>query len=349
MGAVRVAHYLNQFFGGVGAEDRADMGPEARPGAIGPGVLLQRLLGAEAEIAGTVICGDNRLAEREAETLPIVLDLLRRLEPDVVVAGPAFNAGRYGLACAAVCAAAHRELGVPALTAMFAENPGRDAIDRSVLVAVAGPTAVTMTHDLERLARLTLRTARGEPLGPADVEGYHPTGRRVNEFAAAPGAERMVAMLLRKVRGEPYVSELVVPQFDRVPPAPPVRDLGTALLGVVTTSGVVRAGNPDGIESWRATKWARYSLKGLDALSPEAFTCVHGGYDNRYIRQNPHRAMPLDVLRRYQQAGRLGPMHEVLYTTVGNVMPVERARRLGREVAHELRDVGVQAVLMTAT
>jgi glycine reductase complex component B subunit gamma len=349
MGAVRVAHYLNQFFGGVGAEEKADAPPVSRPGAVGPGTLLQQLLGAEAEIVGTVICGDNRLAEHETEVLPVVIDLLRTLKPDVVLAGPAFNAGRYGLACAAVCAAAQRELKVPALTAMFAENPGRDAIDRSVIVAVTGPTAVTMKADLERLARLTLRIVRRERLGPADVEGYHPTGRRVNEFGAETGAERMVEMLLKKLRGEPYVSELVVPQFDRVRPAPPVRDLTSTLLGLVTTSGVVRAGNPDGIESWRATKWARYPLSGVDALSAEAFTCVHGGYDNRYIRDDPHRAVPLDVLRQYQRQGRIGPIHEVLYTTVGNVMPVERARRLGREVARELRDVGVQAVLLTAT
>jgi len=152
-----------------------------------------------------------------------------------------------------------------------------------------------------------------------------------------------------RLRGEAYASELVVSQLDRVPAASPVADLAQATLGIVTTSGIVRAGNPEGIESWRATKWARYPLEGLEALSPEAFTCVHGGYDNRHIRADPHRAVPLDVLRRYARDGRIGRLHETLYTTVGNVMPVERARRLGREVAHELRDVGVQAVLLTAT
>jgi glycine reductase len=349
MGSVRVAHYLNQFFGGLGGEESADAAPELRPGPVGPGALLQQLLGGEVRIVGTVVCGDNRMAEREAETLPAVVELLRGLNPGLVLAGPAFNAGRYGLACAAVCGAARRELGVPALTAMFAENPGREAIDRTVLAAVAGPTAATMKPDLERLARLALKTLRGEALGPADVEGYLPTGRRVNEFGDETGAERMVRMLLRKLRGEPYTSELVVPRFDRVPAAPPVRDLAKATLGIVTTSGVVRAGNPEGIESWRATKWARYSLAGVETLSPDAFTCVHGGYDNRHIRADPHRAVPLDVLRRYAKEGRVGRLHEVLYTTVGNVMPVERARRLGREVARELKEAGVEAVLLTAT
>ncbi len=349
MGGMKVVHYLNQFFGGVGGEDKADVRPELRRGPVGPGQQLQRLLGADVTIVGTVVCGDNRMAEQPAETLVAVTDLLRDLRPDLVVAGPAFNAGRYGLACAAVCAAARRELKVPAITAMFAENPGREGIDPSVLVAVAGATSATMKADLERLAHLSLKTLRQEPLGPADVDGYLPTGRRVNEFGDQTGAERMVAMLVRKLRREPYVSELVVPRFDSVPPAPPVADVSRTTLGIVTTSGVVRTGNPERMESWRATKWARYPLAGVAALSPDSFTCVHGGYDNRHIRADPHRAVPLDVLRRYTQEGRIGSLHEVLYTTVGNVMPVERARRLGREVAEELRDAGVQAVLMTAT
>lgn len=349
MGGTRVVHYLNQFFGGVGGEEKADVRPEVRRGPVGPGQQLQRLLGDAGTIVATVVCGDNRMAEQPAETLDGVVALLRDLEPDLVVAGPAFNAGRYGLACAAVCSAARRELGVPAVTAMFAENPGREAIDRSVPIAVAGATAATMGADLERLARIVRKSLRREPLGPADVDGYLPTGRRVNEFGEETGAERMVAMLVRKLRGEPFVSELVVPRFDRVPPAPPVADLRRTLLGLVTTSGIVRAGNPERMESWRATRWARHPLAGLTALSPDAFTCVHGGYDNRHVRADPHRTVPLDVLRRYAADGRIGRLHETLYSIVGNVMPVERARRLGREVAEELRDAGVQAVLLTAT
>ncbi len=349
MAAIRVALYLNQFFGGLGGEEKADAPAALRPGAVGPGILLQQVLGDAAQIVGTVVCGDNRMAEHQRETLPAVLDLLRELKPEMVVAGPAFAAGRYGLACAAVCAAAHRELQVPALTAMHPDNPGADGIDGAVLVGLAGSSAATMRPDLERLARLLLKVARGETLGPADEGGYLPRGARVNEFGQQTGAERMVEMLLVKLRGEPFISELIVPRFDRVPPAPPVRDLSRATLAVVTTSGVVRQGNPDGIESWRATKWARYSLAGLTACSPDEFTCVHGGYDNRHIRANPNRAVPLDVLSQYAKEGRIGRLYPTLYTTVGNVMPVERARRLGREVAQELREAGVQAVLLTAT
>lgn len=349
MSALRVALYLNQFFAGVGSEDKADVPPQAKPGAVGPGGLLQQLLGAEARIVGTVLCGDNRMAEHEQETLAEVVELVRRLEPDILVAGPAFAAGRYGLACAAVCTAVHQKLGIPVLTGMAPDNPGTHGIDPAVTVAVAGESAASMKQDLQRMCRLIVKVARQVPLGPADEDGYLPRGKRVNEFGDQTGAERMVEMLLKRLRQEPFVSEVIVPRFDRVPPAPSVPDLREVTLAIVTTSGIVRQGNPEGIESWRATKWVRDDISGLSSLSPNDFTCVHGGYDNRHIRANPNRAVPLDVLRQCEKEGRVGRLHNTLFTTVGNVMPVERARRLGREIAQELREANIQAALMTAT
>ena len=347
--AYRVAHYLNQFFGGVGGEEHAGAAPILREGPVGPGALLQQCLGPAAAIAGTVICGDNRMAERAEDTLPEVVEMIRGLRPDLVVAGPAFAAGRYGLACAMVGASVRRALGVPVVTALSPDNPGSAGLDPGVIAVIAGDTAAAARPAIESMARLGLKLLRGEPLGPADAEGYIPTGRRVNEFGEASGAERMVEMLLRRLRRERFTSEVVVPRFDDVTPAPPVRDLAGTLLGIVTTSGVVRQGNPEGVESWRATKWVRYSLAGLDRMSADEYTCVHGGYDNRHVRADPNRTVPLDVLRDWEKRGRIGRLHEVLWSTVGNVMPVEWARQRGREVAQELRYAGIQAVILTAT
>src|SRR5437660_276532 len=103
MTTVRVVHYLNQFFAGLGGEDKAGAPPSARPGPIGPGIALQQALGGAAEIVGTVVCGDGRFADDMDETARTLLRLVEHFAPYVVIAGPAFNSGRYGLACARVC------------------------------------------------------------------------------------------------------------------------------------------------------------------------------------------------------------------------------------------------------
>jgi len=59
--------------------------------------------------------------------------------------------------------------------------------------------------------------------------------------------------------------------------------------------------------------------------------------------------VPLDVVRELEREGRIGHVHEDLYVTMGNVAPVARARQFGREIAEDLRQEGVEAVLLSAT
>ena len=60
---MEIVHYLNQFFGGLGGEEVADAPPEVRDGAVGPGRLLERVLGDGSQVVKTFVCGDNYAAE----------------------------------------------------------------------------------------------------------------------------------------------------------------------------------------------------------------------------------------------------------------------------------------------
>ena len=37
----RIVHYINQFFAGIGGEEKADFRPESREGAVGPGIAFK--------------------------------------------------------------------------------------------------------------------------------------------------------------------------------------------------------------------------------------------------------------------------------------------------------------------
>ena len=346
---LKVVHYLNQFFGGIGGEDKADTPPLVRTGAVGPGVLLQKYLGDAARVVATVICGDSYFGEHAQDAAPEVVKLIAAQDPDLLIAGPAFAAGRYGVACGEVCAAVKERLALPAVTALFPENPGVELYRRRAYLLPAGNTAKDMAEAMSRLAAFGLKLARREAIGPADVDGYIPTGLRRNELSDRTGAERMVDMLLDRLAKRPFVTEVELPRYDRVDAAAPLPGLERATIAIVTTSGVVPQGNPDRLESWRATKWVRYPIGHLDEISASEWTCVHGGYDNGRVREDPHRAVPLDVLRELARHGKIGRILPDLYTTVGNVQPIERARRFGREIAQSLKHEGVHAALLTAT
>ena len=92
MGKLRVVHYINQFYGGIGGEEKADFKPELREGHHGPGQALMQKFGDEAEIVATVVCGDSYFNENVDQALGIIIPMIEQHKPDVFVAGPAFNA-----------------------------------------------------------------------------------------------------------------------------------------------------------------------------------------------------------------------------------------------------------------
>ena len=116
---IRVVHYINQFYAGIGGEDKADQIPLSMDKILGPGVGLQKELGDKGEIVGTVVCGDGFYGEHTEEARAKCLELIRAFKPDLLVAGPAFNAGRYGFACGDIAATVASVLGIRTVTSMY--------------------------------------------------------------------------------------------------------------------------------------------------------------------------------------------------------------------------------------
>jgi betaine reductase len=346
---IRVVHYLNQFFGQIGGEDQAGVAPRAVANPVGPGIALQAALGEKAQVVATVICGDNFFAEHPQEATEEVLQLIRSFEPQLVVAGPAFNAGRYGPACGAVCQAVQARLGVPAVTGMYPENPGVELYRRDIFCVETGSSAAGMRQAVAAMAVLGLKLAGGETLGTPEAEGYLPRGIRKNTWAEKTGAARAVDLLLAKLQGLPYRTELPMPSFEKVSPAPPVSDLGTATVALVTEGGIVPKGNPDRLESARASKFLKYSLEGIEGLSGVEFQSVNGGYSNVFANEDPDRVLPVDALRDCEREGKIGSLYPYFFTTTGNGTSLENARKFGQEIARGLIADGVQAVILTST
>ena len=346
---MRIVHYMNQFFAGIGGEAAADTPPCAGAGAVGPGHALQHALGVEAEIVGTVICGDGVFADRMDAIAPAVLGLIEPLAPDVVVAGPAFDAGRYGLACGRVCADVARHLGRPAVTGMFPENAAVALYRRDVVIVPTEASALGMQAALREMARLARKLGRGEPLGPASVDGYLPRGRRLNGTVARSASARALDMLLARARGEAVATEVPLPSYDRVPPPPPVADLRRARLALVSECGLVPAGNPDRLEWVRASKWLKYGVAGRQELAPAHYEVAHGGYDTAFAREAPDRLIPLDAMRELERRGEIGALLPAYYVTCGNHGILSQMAQHAREIAADLRAQHVDAVLLVAT
>lgn len=347
--AYTIVYYINQFFAGMGGEEQAHTPPEIRDGAVGPAQQMEKLLGGDAKVEATVICGDSFYGEHTDEARARCLEMIKANEPDLFVAGPAFNAGRYGFACGDISAAVAEELGIPTLTGMYEENPGVELYAAKTFIVKVSDSARGMRKALPAMATLVGKLMRSEELGPADEEGYISRGMRKNFFHETNGAHRAVDMLLRKIKGEPFTTEYGMPVFNRVDPAPAVQDLGKARIALVCSGGIVPMGNPDHIRVSSAEKYGEYDIGGVDSLSPEAYESIHGGYDRVYANKNPNVVLPVDVLRDFEKQGRIGELHNTFYTTTGTGTSVANAERFGREIGEKLKAEGVDAVILTST
>ena len=346
---MRIAHYLNQFFGGIGAEEHAGRALEIREGAVGPAKLLESLLGSDARVILTFICGDNYAVEHQDNLINAVLKKLREVNVDLFIAGPCFDAGRYGMAAGALCSAVQAELAIPVVTAMSEENPGVD-LYRDALYIIDSGTNVTKLRDVvAKLAALGKKLAANDPVGSPTEEGYLRRGWLRDQLVEKRAATRLVDMLLTKMNGEAFESEMPATSFAPVPMPAAVSNLSKAKVMLITDGGLVPKGNPDRIEGTAATRWGSYNVEGRDDLRAEDYEVSHGGYDTRFVQEDPDRLVPLDAMREMEKNGVIGKLHDEFISTCGRSNPLSNTRRLGREIAEKIKKDGVDAVILTST
>jgi glycine reductase len=347
---LRIVHYLNQFFGQIGGEDKADIAPRKEDGAVGAGTALNNLLGEDAEIVNTIICGDTFFNENLEESKSKIKAMLQEINPDLLIAGPAFNAGRYGVACGTAAEIAKTELGIDVVSGIYPENPGYEMFKQYAYFVETSDSAAGMRSALPDMAKIIKSYIQkdGELKSPAE-EGYLPRGVRKNVFVEARGAARAVKMLLKKLEGEEFETEYPMPVFDRVEPAEAIRDMKKTKVALVTTGGIVPKGNPDHIESSSASKFGEYSLQGIMTLDQESYETAHGGYDPVCANMDSNRVLPVDIMRDLEKEGIIGELHNKFYTTVGNGTSVANSKIYANEIAEKLTAAGVQAVILTST
>ena len=347
---IKVLHYINQFFAGVGGEDKANVGFDLRRGPVGPGVLLAKLLqdaGHEVDVI-TAYCGDTYAAEHVGEILAEVERVVEAERPDVVVLGPAFNAGRYGLICGEIATEIPRRTGIPAITGLHEENAAVGMFRTRALIVKTGGSAARMAQAMERVAALVPRLASGDGIEDREGEGLFGAERRVNGLEERTAADRAIHLLLQLLDNVDAGTELALPEVEPVPVPEPVADLSHATIAIVTEGGLVPTGNPDRLSTGASERWGSYPLVNL-LSSPQTFASIHGGYDTAFVNESPFRLVPIDVLQEEVDAGRIGQLHPRYYVTSGTATKVENCRMMGTQIAEVLRNEGVTAAIFTST
>lgn len=357
---LKVVHYLNQFFGQVGGEEKADIGFMVKTGPIGPGLALQKALGDKADMIATLICGDNTFSINSEAAAEEGFKLIEAYQPDLFFAGPAFAAGRYGVACGAICKTISEKLGIPVITGMYEENPGVDLYRKYAYICKTGNSARDMTESISHMTKLAFKLISKEKgthlvsrenLPRPEEYGYFSRIILRNEYTDKIAAKRSVDKLLAKLRGEPFESEVTLPKFEKIEPPLPVKNLLTSEIILISDGGLVPKGNPHGLSGRGNLRWATYEI---DTFIPEDFNSsnyeiAHTGYFPVQVLEDPNRLVPVDAMREFVEEGRIGKLHPTFFSTSGNATVSRRCAEMGEEMGVEIKKRGVNAVILTST
>jgi glycine reductase complex component B subunit gamma len=353
MAQLRVMHFMNQFFAGIGREEKADTPVGLLEGSVGSGKRLQELLGKSAEIVVTAYCGDDYFSGHSQEAIESIKKIAQDYKVSLIVAGPAFSSGRYGFSCAQICHAMTDLPGMVCVAAMHPENPGletyRQYKDENVYAIATATSAAGMREALSKVARFTLKIASKVEIGPSAREDYIPRGLRKDAWITKDGAERAVDMLLDKIAAKPFMTEIPGESAETVPVAPAIGGLAKARIALATSSGVILKGNPDNFKAHKNVQWKKYSIENLNTMKNTDWDVLHSGFNNIFMRDNPNFGIPLDVSRLMETEGVFDNLYPYFYTTSGCNASVPVMQRLGREIVADMKAEKVDGVIMVST
>ena len=357
---LRAVHYVNQFFGQIGGEAEASVGFSVKAGPVGPGNLLQKKLEGRVEIVATVICGDNYFASNLQEASEKLLELVKEHDPDIFFAGPAFHAGRYGISCGQACKTIGESLKIPVITGMYEENPGVEVYRPHAYIARTGNNAAKMSEALDGMVRIGLHVVdnthgkqfvSGVGIGTPEEEGYFPQMMIRNVFTEKSTAERAVDMVLARIKGEPFETEMPYAVFEKITPAPPIKDIKKARIAIVSDGGLVDKDNKGHIKTRGCNVWTSYNLDEFFSPDKKAddYYVSHTGYYGVEVIADRNRMVPYDILTELESSGEIETLHKTYYVTCGNSTVAKWCARMGNEIVAELQRDKVDGVILTST
>lgn len=342
----RVLCFVNQFFGQIGGEESASVGFSVVEGALGPTRLIDSLLGEDGEVIATIICGDNYFVNNIDESLEEGLALVAKFEYDIFFAGPAFNAGRYGISAGSMAASVADKFNIPSITAMYEENPAVELFRKDTYIIKTSIHSSSMKPALEKMVNLGLRFLRKEEVMGADVEGYIRGDIILNERQEKNSAERAIDMVLKKIKGEDFVSEILPPIFDEVIPALPLENIDKAKIAIITDGGLIPENNPDKLKPNGSLNCGVYDF---ESLIKNKHYVIHSGYDGTWVLENPYRLLPYDILLDFVKEKKIGSLDNNVYVVCGNCASISASKEKGKDIAKRLLDEGVKAAILTST
>ncbi|MBO0451482.1 GrdB-related putative oxidoreductase [Candidatus Enterococcus murrayae] len=164
---MKILMIFDQIQAGFGGKEKGDLELGGKKMPIGSANMFEKYLPeVDGQIIGTLYCGDDfYLKNKETVTRKLVA-MTKKLSPDVVICGPAFNYEKYGLLCSEVGYAIENQLNIPVVAAMSVECEEAINAHKADLTIVKMPKkgGIGLTDSLKKILELGALKAANKPI-----------------------------------------------------------------------------------------------------------------------------------------------------------------------------------------
>lgn len=120
---MKVLMIFDQIQAGMGGKERDNLPLGGKKGEIGSVPMIDpHLKKVEGKVIACLYCGDSYFKENEEKVVKKMTAMVKKLDPDVVICGPAYNYNGYAYMCAAISKEISEKTDIPVVAAMSQEN-----------------------------------------------------------------------------------------------------------------------------------------------------------------------------------------------------------------------------------
>ncbi|CUO07764.1 GrdB-related putative oxidoreductase [Clostridium disporicum] len=162
---MKVLMIFDQTQAGLGGKENPNLELGGKMMPIGSASMLEPALKeVDGKVVATLYCGDGFFDENKQEVTKKIIAMTQKINPDVIICGPAYNYKGYAKMCAVLAKALNRYTKIPAIAAMSQENDETIAEYKDVINIVKMPKkgGTGLNDSLRNICRLAKKKANGE-------------------------------------------------------------------------------------------------------------------------------------------------------------------------------------------
>lgn len=164
---MKVLMIFDQIQAGQGGKENAGLPLGGKGMAIGSASMLEPALKeVEGKVIACLYCGDGFYKENEEEVKMKMVAMVKKMSPDVVICGPAFNYSGYAQMCAVLANEINNKTNIPAIAAMSKENEQTisDYKDLVNIVIMPKKGGTGLSESLRNICTLAKKKVDGEDI-----------------------------------------------------------------------------------------------------------------------------------------------------------------------------------------